>query len=294
MNETEINSDCPALLLESDKDDDDRLHVAPSIPIRFSLWTTFKHHIPRFLITLIIDVILPMAIYWILHKHTRPVYALLAAGIPPFLMILIKASLLRTFDALGFVVLIGFVASAIVAVITRNPTVLLLEKSIVTGLISLVFAFTLIPYRCCRIRPLAFYFYQDLVPTNRKDVGLPNWIFDPIEENAIDDDVLLLSKKEEISQVYEWIYKNCSSFRCSCYIITGLWSIGLLLEFVARLSLILLHFSVDKIFIYGHIILTCMTALLILFTIVCISYERKRTLIFIDQWKKEHHLSIIV
>ena len=293
----ESNSDFPALLLESDREDEDdkQINIIPEESIRFSLWNTFKHHIPRFLLTILIDVILPMIIYWIVHKNTRPVYALLAAGVPPFLMILIKATVSRTFDALGFVVLIGFVASAIVAVITRNPTIILLEKSIVTGLISLVFAFTLIPFRCCRIRPLAFYFYQDLVPTDRKDVGLPDWIFLRHETNDDDDDdLMLLSKKEEVNQVYEWIYKHCSSLRRSCYIITGFWSVGLLIEFLARLSFILLHFSIDKIFIYGHIVLILMTTLLILLTILFITRERKQTLLFINQWKKEHHLSITV
>ena len=287
----EPSADC-LILLEEEDADDEPLDAPPSVPIRFSLWNTFKHHIPRLFITLTVDVILPMVIYWIVHRHTQPVYALLVAGIPPFLMILIKAMVSRTFDALGFVVLIGFVASAIVAVITRNPTVILLEKSFVTGLISVVFGFTLIPLRCCRIRPLAFYFYQDLVPTGRKDVGLPDWIFDRADGDG--DDVMPLDKKVEISQVYSWIYEHCASFRSSCYIITGLWSIGLLLEFCARLSLILLHFSVEKIFIYGHLILAGMTALLTLLTILCIIAERKRTLFFIDQWKKEQHLSMTV
>ncbi|CAF4499603.1 unnamed protein product, partial [Rotaria sp. Silwood2] len=163
-----------------------------------------------------------------------------------------------------------------------------------------IFGITLIPFRCChrqcKIRPLAYYFYQDLVPTKRKDIGLPDRLFEDVQE-PIDDQLSemqeeeLLAKlthKQEVSQVYEWIYAHCSSFRYSCYIITSIWSIGLLLEFLARLFLILIHLSVDKIFIYGHVILSLMTSLLILLTIICITRERKYTLKSIEKWKKEY------
>jgi hypothetical protein len=282
--DSDSDSDCPLLLLE-----EERTLSSPS-PIPFSLWDTFKPHLPSFLLTILVDVVVPMVIYLILHKHVKPVHALLAAGIPPFLMIIIKASLSRTFDALGFIVLIAFVASALAAMITHNPTVILLEKSLITGMISFIFGITLIPCSCCqyRVRPLAFYFYQDFVPTSRKQIGLPDFIFDgnDAEQNEhIRSDV---SRKKEIAQVYEWIYTHCKSFRFSCYVITSIWFVGLLLEFLARFTLILIHLSVEKIFIYGHLILTVMTIILVILTILSIVKERQQTLIMITQWKHEH------
>jgi hypothetical protein len=215
-------------------------------------------------------------------------------------MVIIKGIISRTFDALAFVVFIAFAASAIAAIITRNPVILLLEKSIVTGIISIVFAITLIPFRCChhrcQMRPLAYYFYQDLVPTKRAQVGLPDMIFED-EQELIDDQSIELQEegfipklthKQEISQVYEWIYAHCSSFRTACYMITSIWAIGLFSEFLARLFLILIHLSVDKIFIYGHVILSLMTSLLIVLTIICIARERKQTLKSIEKWKKQY------
>ena len=289
------DSDSAPILLE--ENEERRSNAIPRPEIRFSIWNTFKEHIPRVLITILVDVIVPFIVYMLLYKLVKPVHALLAAGIPPLIMVIIKGIVSRTFDALGFLVFTAFAASAIAAIVTRNPTILLLEKSLVTGVTSLIFGITLIPFHCCRRRcywrPLAYYFYQDLVPTKRAQVGLPDIVFeneqelinDPLHEEMF---VPKLTHKEEVSQVYEWIYAHCSSFRTACYLITSIWTVGLLLEFLGRLSLILMHLSVDKIFIYGHIILSLMTSLLILLTIICIANERKQTLKSIEKWKREY------
>ncbi|CAF4978333.1 unnamed protein product, partial [Rotaria sp. Silwood1] len=207
---------------------------------KFSIWQTFKHHIPHFLLTILVDIILPLITYFILQKYIKPVYALLAAGTPPLFMVIFKAIWFCTFDALGFIVFVTFAISGIVAIITRNPIVLLLEKSLVTFILSIIFAITLIPFHCChyrcRLRPLAYYMYKDLVPTNREEVGLPENIFRDEEEQInnqyrqLEEEVSrkIMSNKQEVTQVYEWLYKNCSSFRISCYMITSIWAIGLL------------------------------------------------------------------
>ena len=291
---TDSDSDCPPLSLD---EEDNSVSPPHSPSVEFSLWKTFKPHVPRTLLTVLVDVVLPVVIYALLHKHIKPVHAFLVAGVPPLIMIIVKATVSRTFDALGFVILLAFVASALAAIITSNGKIILLEKSLVTGMISLVFGMTLIPCRTCcfrcQIRPLAFYFYQDLVPTSRAQVGLPDHLFDEEDENVTDDqqyDRILpkLSSKQEVSQVYEWIYAHCSSFRSSCFVITTIWSIGLLLEFLARFLLVLSGLSEGKIFIYGHVILTAMTVILALLTIICIATERRRTLKSIERWKQTY------
>ncbi len=68
---------------------------------QFSSWNAFKHHIPHFLMTMLIDVILPLAIFFGLQNHIKPVYTLILAGAPPFFMVIFKAIL---FNALGFII----------------------------------------------------------------------------------------------------------------------------------------------------------------------------------------------
>jgi hypothetical protein len=268
--------------------------------MRFSVWKTFKRHIPRFLATIIIDIILPLFIYLVLQKYVDPVFALLAASSPPLIMVIIKAVCLWTFDALGFLVFFTFFVSAIVAVLTRNSIVLLLEKSLMTGVLSMFFGLTLIPCqrftRRYTLRPLAYYFYQDLVQTTAADVGLPNQWFEQDQRytldryTQLDEDIIeqSSSEKQDVAQLYRWLFENCPSFRISCYSITIIWSIGFFLEFLARIILISFCKSVNQIFIYGHIILSTITALLIAVTIFCITIERKYTLAFIARWKQTH------
>jgi hypothetical protein len=267
--------------------------------INFSIWKTFKHHIPRFLLTILMDVILPLVIYFVLQKHTKPVYALLIASSPPLAMVIFKALWSCTFDALGFLVFFSFAIAGVVAITTHNPIILVLEKSLVTGVLSLLFTITLIPLHCCssscRVRPLAYYFYKDLVPTDRSQLGLPKRVSDgQEEEEQVGDRYTQLQDenpseakpvKEEIAEVYEWIYSHCSSFRFSCRLITSIWAIGYFLEFLTRIILIAIRLSINKIVLYGHIILSSITLLLIVSTIICIAIERKHTLAFIAQWK---------
>jgi hypothetical protein len=270
------------------------------VPIKFSVWHTFKHHIPRFFITILVDVILPLVIYVHFQKYMKPVYALLAAGSPPLFMVIFKAVWLCTFDALGFLVFFSFIVTALVAVISRNPIILLLEKSLITGVLSLIFGVTLIPFQCCqhrcRVRPMAYYFYQDLVPTRRSDVGLPDSIFATEKERndmkyaKLEEGLAAenLSHKQEVAQVYEWLYTHCSSFRCSCKLITSIWSLGYLSEFVVRMTMILARLPINTIVIYGHIILSSITVVMIASTVICITIERRFTLAFIDRWRMTH------
>jgi hypothetical protein len=269
--------------------------VSRSMEIQFSIWQTFKRHIPHFLATIFIDIVLPIIVYFVLQKEIKPVYALILAGTPPLGMVLFKGVVSRRFDALGFIVFVGFAISGIVAIVTRNPIILLLEKSIDTGTVSIIFAITLIPFRCCsrrcRLRPLAYYFYQELVPADRSQVGLPDDLFHNPRYAQYEDDVLLpnYSNQSEISRVYEWMYAHCSSFRRSCFTITAIWALGLLSEFLGRLTLILVHLSVNQIVLYGNIIFTIATVLCIGATIACIVRERRQTLAFIRQWRLEQN-----
>ncbi|CAF1229734.1 unnamed protein product [Rotaria sordida] len=266
----------------------------------FSIWHILKHPISRLITTILIDVILPLAMYFILQKYTKTVYALVISGVPPILMVIFKAILSRTFDALGFIVFIGFVISAIVAIASQDPIVLLFGQALVTGVICCIFAVTLIPfYRChhrFQLRPLVYYIYQDLAPIKRTQIGLPESLFRNRQESIKgqyskhEDESLIpkFSDKQEVSKVYEWIYTNCPSFRRSCYVITSIWSVGLLLGCLGQLILILIHLSVNKIVIYGRIIYISLIVLCVLLTIICGKRERKQRMILIEQWKEDN------
>ena len=242
----------------------------------------------RFLLTIIIDILIPLGLYFGCQYFLDTVYAMIIAGVPPLVLIIIKFLRFRTFDAFGFIACLTFVISAVIGFTTEDPRTLLLGQALTTAMISCIFGLTLIPFeRYCscskyRIRPLVFYSYQDIAPFSREKLGLPESIFQNVENQEI------LSKKQEIAQVYEWLYVNCSPFKRSCLLMTLVWFIGLFLNFLGQLIPILLHLSTDTIVVSGRILMVSITILCVLLTIICAKRGGKQMRAALETWKKEH------
>ncbi len=126
----------------------------------FSPWHTFKHHNPRFLLS--------VGIYLGFREWIKPVCALILAGIPPFLIVIIKAIISRTLDALGCLVFLCFIILSIVSLTAQD--------------LFYSFIRTTVDFQCSSfhqsrdqypIRSLAFYFCRDLASTTRDELGLP-------------------------------------------------------------------------------------------------------------------------
>ncbi|CAF0831362.1 unnamed protein product [Adineta steineri] len=145
----------------------------------------------------------------------------------------------------------------------------------------------------------------NLLPTKRKDVGLPDDIFDDrsksmdgqyvdgISERRAERKAKRKADRKEVTQVYDWMYTNCRSFRCSCYILTIIWSIGFMLEFLGRLALILAHLTTKEIVIWGHVILGVVVLICGILSLICLIIERRKTLRFIKQWKDGYYYNNI-
>jgi hypothetical protein len=151
----------------------------------------FKRNIFRgLIITTVIEIILPLILYFVLEKYIEPIYAFIAASVPALFMIILKAIWRRAFDPVGFLICVAFLVSAIVLVISHNPTILLLEKSFIMVVYSIVFAISMIPFHLChcrfQVRPIAYYLYQNLIPTGKADIELPDSAFADEQEQTID------------------------------------------------------------------------------------------------------------
>ncbi|CAF0850598.1 unnamed protein product [Didymodactylos carnosus] len=275
--------------------------------IEFSAWKMFKRHIPRLIITVLADIALPLILYYVLQKHMSSVYALLIAGSPALIMVVGKAVWSRTFDAIGFLVFVGFTISAIVAIATKNARVLVLEKSLITAVMAVIFLVSLIPLhiKCgqkinLKLRPLVYYFYMDLVPMGAKQAGLSRVIMDDQNSNIYSElqeqiDVsqstperFVEPSKIEVSVVYNWIYTHCSSFRYACYFLTIIWAIGFLIEFGGRLMLIFTRLSINQIVLYANVILGVVSSVCAISSVIIIILERRRTIQQIKAWKLEY------
>jgi hypothetical protein len=158
----------------------------------------------------------------------------------------------------------------------------------------------MIPFHLCQrrfqVRPIAYYLYQNLIPTGKADIGLPDSAFPDKEEQIIDqnakvsgDDVKQKSaEKEEVGEVYKWIYAHCPQFRRTCYLITISFSVAFMLNFLARLTFVLIHLPINSIVIYGYAVPAVTMNICFILSGICIKIERKSTLAYIKQWKIDH------
>ena len=255
-------------------------------------WDSFKHHIPRLIITAFVDVIAPLLLYFAIENHMKPFYALLIASSPPLFMTVFKAIWVRSFDAIGFLVFFAFMLAAILAYVLHNPKILLFEKSLFTGVGAIIFAITLIPFECSRFRwrPIVFYFYHDLLPVTRAEFGLPDNLFDSDQYTELKDNNQGYESPnmKEVTEVYTWLYDHSSSFRATCYFMTGVWAVCFSIECVFRYLLILSQAPINLIFIYGQILFMVIVILCVVLQIASMVIERKHTLAYIEQWKMQH------
>ncbi|KAI8578210.1 hypothetical protein K450DRAFT_248675 [Umbelopsis ramanniana AG] len=131
--------------------------------------------LPRIATIVIFEIGLPLGLYFGLRQPTgplSPVWALLVAGCPPLLVVIYSFVVNFKIDGAGLLLVTGFVVAAIVAVVSQNAKVLLLEKSIVTGAIGVVFLITLIPFRLTwkgklyRMLPLTYTLCLQFLPAD--------------------------------------------------------------------------------------------------------------------------------
>ncbi|KAJ3038704.1 hypothetical protein HK097_003085 [Rhizophlyctis rosea] len=124
----------------------------------------------RFCSVFIVDIVLPVALYFILKTWLSPVWALLIGGVPALLSVIVKGTIKRSIDIAGLLVFVAFAISAIVAATTSNARLLVMEKALVTSVLGLVFLLTLIPVRITlkgrkrELRPVLFYMIKQMVP----------------------------------------------------------------------------------------------------------------------------------
>ncbi|KAI9307247.1 hypothetical protein BJ944DRAFT_158395 [Cunninghamella echinulata] len=223
---------------------------------------------------LLIDIVAPFTLYYILKNYTTQLIALVISGVPPLLHVLVTFIYKRRVEVVGCICIFSFILSAVLTLISGDARIALLRDSFTTLVFSLFFLFTLIPIRTQWIRtyPLTFLIAQQMM----SELPPIEW-YDDVEE------IKKSLPRPEFLWNYMPIYPKYQ------YISTFIWGSCLLLEFVIKVILIeATSLSVDDIYTYG----TISMGVLIIFASVCsISlsvYLRKKCLVFINEWKKNH------
>ncbi|PRP83584.1 hypothetical protein PROFUN_09133 [Planoprotostelium fungivorum] len=237
-------------------------------------------------ITLVMDVVIPVALYFILKAYLQPVWALLIAGAPALLTVILKGIIKRQVDFIGLLVFIAFGISAAIAVVTGDPRILIFEKSIVTAVMGVIFLLTLIPMRirahkrgcsiCKRgfqLKPFLFYILKQMLPLGTIQIG----------EDVVEGD--------EIGNKYDWLYEQIREFRKFIFVTTLLWGIGFFIEFIGRLAMVLSPLSLDEVVLYANIFFVVVIVILILSTVLYLIYAKKYIQNELEGWLHDNHYS---
>lgn len=68
--------------------------------------------------TVVVDVAMPVMFFYTFRNFVPDLYALLISGIPPLLSVIVKFAKRRRVDILGFIVVVGFVVSATISIVS--------------------------------------------------------------------------------------------------------------------------------------------------------------------------------
>ncbi|ORY95207.1 hypothetical protein BCR42DRAFT_422687 [Absidia repens] len=220
--------------------------------------------IRTFAVLLIVDIGLPLALYYILKNYISQLLALVLSGIPPLLHVIISFIIKRRIEVIGCICIFSFVLSGILTLVSGDARLALLRDSTTSAVIALFFLVTLIPLetRWFKLYPLTFLVVQQML-----------------------DNILSLNRPE-----FYWTYMP--DFRRHNFIYTALWGSTLMLEFIIKVILIeATTLSVDIIMLSGTIVVAVLF-ITVTATVTYMSHRlRKRCAAFSEQWIRENDYS---
>lgn len=157
--------------------------------------------------SIVINVALPILIYWALKKYTgtSDLLALVASGVPSLIDSIVGIIRRKRIDFLAGIVLVGIVITLVTVALGGSPKVYLIRESFFTAAFGLAYLVSLLfP------KPLAFYFARYFATGNHPE-NIP-W-FDSL-----------------------WQHQQ---FRHTMRVITVVWGIGFLFEAALRTYLVI-------------------------------------------------------
>ncbi|KAF9213794.1 hypothetical protein BGZ59_004805 [Podila verticillata] len=211
-------------------------------------------------ISMFIDVVLPVILYYTLKSHMSALAALLISSAPPAINCITKFFVYRRVDPIGLLIIFGFGLSAILSVIDGNPRLLLLRDSLVTCASGLIFLASLIPIKIGKfqVKPLTFGVSAQMMAASPSIQYF-------VEGNLVEQ------------SLSEFCWQWSRHYRRGMRGLTAVWGIALLLEFTIRLIFYFSSMTLDQLIMWGNIVLVCTLGAAGLFTIASSHFVRKWT-----------------
>ncbi|KAG0342466.1 hypothetical protein BG000_004486 [Podila horticola] len=219
-----------------------------------------RKQLTMLLVSMFVDVVLPVVLYYSLKGHISTLAALLISSAPPAIMVPVKFFLYRRVDPIGLLIIFGFLLSAILSVIDGNPRLLLLRDSFVTCATGLIFLGSLLPITLGKFqfKPLTFGVTAQMMQTAPRIRYFREGQM--IEENRAD---------------FCWKYSH--QFRNGMRATTLVWGVALMLEFTLRLVFYFSSMTVDQLVLYGNVVLGATLGSAVLLTMIISHVMRTRT-----------------
>ncbi|ORY94923.1 hypothetical protein BCR43DRAFT_494824 [Syncephalastrum racemosum] len=221
---------------------------------------------------MLIDVGIPLALYYGLRNVIDVLYALIIAGVPPFLWVVWGFLRKRRIDALGCIIGLSFILSGVVSIISGNARIALLRDGAVTAVVGVMFLVTLPPIKTRWFinRPLTYIMACQMYSE------LSGYRY-------IDKD----GNQRQI-KVMDWMWEHIPFFRYNMYVQTGAWGVLLVLEFVAVVLMVESTLSIDDIVKYNNIITSVVVAVMVTFSMACGVLNRRYEIKIGKVWAEEH------
>lgn len=225
-----------------------------------------------FLTMMIINIGIPMAIFYVFRIFTNDIVALIVSGVPPLLRVIYVMIRQRRVDVGSSIFVLAFVISAALTAISANARVAVLRDSLSTVVIAVLFLLTLIPIRT---RWLKVYPFTHIVNSEMlNEAGPITWINEHGQE-------------ESMSRA-EWTWDHIKKYRIFNYILSFSWGIALILNFVAIVIMLEMDATIGQIVLWGNIILIIIFVILFPTTAYVLVKLQKRINQAEDDWRAEH------
>lgn len=229
----------------------------------------------HFLTIMIINIGIPMAIFYVFRIFTNDIVALIVSGVPPLLRVIYVMIRRRRVDVQSSIFVLAFAISAALTAISADARVAILRDSISTVVIAVLFLLTLIPIRT---RWFKVYPFTHLVNSEMLDEAGPiTWINEQGQE-------------ESVSRA-EWTWDHVKKYRIFNIILSFCWGIALILNFVAIIMMLFMDATISQIVLWGNVILIIVVVILFPTTAYVLVKLQKHINQAEDDWRAEHDYS---
>ena len=232
--------------------------------------------IVRFFVLIIIDLGLPLTLFFVLNIYATLVIAVICAGIPPLLRIIYTMIRHKRFDFLNGFVIVIFAISATVSAISGDINVILLREAVTSTVMGLIFLCSMLP-----IKNRWFRFYPLIHLISRE-------VFEAFPEIIWTD-----AQGERFEMMYgKWMWQEYSYYRKCCRGLTFAWGFTFIADAATRVAMVFTGVAPAIIVLAGMIISFSTIGILILSNIIVFVILQKRCVPFTKQWLKKNDYSI--